>query len=110
MAETYCLQNCCILISYDLLEECLLVGFGSLFCYCLIREGRAYFQLGGLVPGGKFVGGSGAILPQKILKSKCHPHKKWGGGGGAGMSRGNVWGWVGGWVRCNYFKPNCVQG
>ena len=29
---------------------------------------------GDLAPGG--VGGSGAILPQKVLKSKCRPRKK----------------------------------
>ena len=32
----------------------------------------------------EFVGASGAIQPillQKILKSKCHPRKKWGEGG-----------------------------
>ena len=38
---------------------------------------------GGLRPGHEFVGGSGAILPQKILKSKCRPV---GGGGGEGKA------------------------
>ena len=37
---------------------------------------------GCLCPGHEFVGGSEAILPQKILKSKCRPRKKWAGGGG----------------------------
>ena len=50
-----------------------------------VRDSGAYFQLGGgggLHPGREFVGVSGAILPQKILKSKMSSQKVGGGGGG----------------------------
>ena len=32
---------------------------------------------GGVAPRVRVCRGSGAILPQKILKSKCRPRKKW---------------------------------
>ena len=55
---------------YLVVFVCLFVFFDSLF-----RDGGTYFQLGGRLENdhrsGKFVGGSGGILPEKIFKSRA---------------------------------------